>query len=223
MKTACVVLTAFLSVMTAHAQTNEKLRHVEATTRTPTNERLHLVEVTALTQETSLQIVTEEELQALLADMTDRNRLLPKAMDLASKEWADEHTESGPFPRQTAAKGQVESLGVFTDKKRAEQALKARQAREEEQEKKKLSGIERQLALLRDQLQKLRALAAPTVEQQNQIAGLQDNIKIFEEQVARKKKKEDERNANLIQARELFRIVLNRLLTETKKKKSSPP
>jgi len=198
-----MALIVFLSVMTARAQTEEKI---------------HLVEVTELTQETTFQIMTVEAFQLSQADMTLKNQLLPKAIDVAIKEWAREHPNSGPFPKSAVGKGQIKSLGVFTDKAKAEQELKERQTREEEQASKKLSGIERQLAQLRDQLQKLKALNNPTDDQQKQINSLQGNIKMLEEQVARKKKREDEKNAHQILARELFQTVLTDLLAEAKKK-----
>jgi hypothetical protein len=203
MKRTCCAWIVFLSVMTARAQTNEKF---------------HLVEVTELTQTTTVQVVTAEMYQSLQADMAVKNQLLPKALELTAKEWSEQHADSGPFPRQVAAKGQIKSLGVFADKAKAEQELKDRQAREDQPEKKKLSGIERQLVQLKDQLQKLRALSSPTAEQQKQINSLQGNIKMFEDQMARKKKRDDDKDAALILARTLFNNTLEDLLPGTKGK-----
>jgi hypothetical protein len=200
MKRACCLLIVFLSAITSRAQTQNV-------------EKVYLVEVTELTQEKTNEIVTVEAYQSLLAEMTVKNQLLPKAVELATKEWKEKHSDLGPFPQQTALTGAVKSLGMFNDKAKATQALKDLLGREEKDRKKKLSSAEKQLEMLQTQLKAYNSNAA---QNQTQIYNLQTQIKSVEAEIARKKKKDEDKNANLTAAREIFNSKLKQLLAENK-------
>ena len=207
MKRTVWMLIVLMSAIAASAQTTQKV---------------YLVEVTQPTQEKTQQVVTVEMYQGLQAEMAATNHVLPKAIELAEKEWKDKHADAGPFPRQAASPGQVKSLGMFSDTEKAEQALQDLQSREGQQTN-KLSSAEKQVAQYQKQLNNLTSLSNRTVAQQTQINSLQNNIKMLDDQIARQKKKEDERNANLAAARDLVRSNLKQLLAAEQKKEEPPP
>jgi hypothetical protein len=193
MKRTWCLLIVFLSAIAAHAESNEKA---------------YLVEVTEVTQEKSNLIVTVEAYQSLETEMAAKNKWLQKAVELTTKEWKETHSASVPYPQQTALPGVVKSLGVFGDKAKAEQALTDLQSNAPKEQKKKLSGVEKQLEALQSQLNGMKL----TSDNQTQVAGLQMRIKLLEDEVAKKKKKDAEMAANLIIARNIFMSKLQQLL-----------
>ena len=208
MKKACWILIMFMSAIVVRAQTADKV---------------YLVEVTEPTHEKTDHIVTMEGYQTLQAAMTATNRLLSKAIDLATKEWKEKHADLGPFPRQAASDGQVKSLGMFTDRAKAEQALQDIQAHEPQQQTNKVSGAEKILEQNQKQLDNLNGTSNPSTAQQTQIQTLKTTIKTLSDQIARQKKREKERESNLAIASDLVKGKLQQLLAEQQKKDNPPP
>ena len=206
MKKAWCLLIVFLSTIAAHAQTNEKV---------------YLVEVTELTQGKSNLIVSVEAYQSLQTEMTAKNKLLSKALELATKEWKENHPGSESLPTQTASQGKVKSINWFSDRAKAEHALNDLQSREEKEQKKKPSGAEKQIELLKKQLSDLNS-ASYSDTKQTRISSLESQIKMLEDEVARKKKKDAETAANLAAAREIFMSKLQELLAGDKAKAATP-
>lgn len=199
MKRASCVLIMMLSAIVARAQIEAKVA---------------VVEITELTQEKSFEIMTLEAFQSLQEEMAARNQLLPKVLELTIKAWNIEHADAGAFPRLAASKGEVKMLGTFSDKAKAEEELKNQQSREEQQRKVRLSSLEKQLEQLKERLENLRGLKSPTTQQQTQMRNMAASVKVLEEQLARKKAREGEKDANLVAARDLFRSKLGEVLME---------
>jgi hypothetical protein len=206
MKRACLILIVLMSAIVSRAQTTEKY---------------YLIEVVQPTQEKTHRVVTMERYQALRASMTATNKLLTKAMDLASKDWKEKHSDLGPFPSKAASPGRVESLSMYNDKAKADQALDDLQTRESEVQPERATGAEKQLAQYQKQLNDLNAAANRSTAQQTQILSLENNIKMLNDQIARQKKKEKDKESNLTIARELINGRLQKLLAEQNTANSS--
>ena len=206
MKKACWILIVFMLAIVARAQTSEKY---------------YLIEVVQPTQEKTHYVVTMERYQALQAAMTATNKLLTKAMELAAKDWKEKHPDLGPFPGKAASLGRVESLSMYSDKAKADQALDDLQTRESQVQPERATGAEKQLVQYQKQLNDLNGASNRSTAQQTQILSLETNIKMLNDQIARQKKKEKDKESNLAIVRELIKGRLQQLLAEQNAAKSS--
>lgn len=159
-----------------------------------------LAKIMDFDQNFQYSVVSSEEYQQLQNEINQENRVFSRAIAAAEREWrANEENKNKAFPRAVIRPRRVESLGTFTDRKRAEERLNELQMRDAEKE-------------LRDKEK----------ERERYRRRNMDTAEIKKEQ-AKEAERERERDLLYNTARELFKTKLREALEEAKKTQTSTP
>ena len=159
-----------------------------------------LAKITDHDQSVQYSVVSSEEYQQLQNEVNQESRFFAKAIAAAEREWrANEENKNKAFPRAAITPRRVESLGTFTDRKRAEERLNQLQMRDGEKE-----------------------LREKEKERERYRRRNMDTAEIKKEE-AKQAERERERNLLYNTARELFKTKLREAMEEARKKETSPP
>jgi hypothetical protein len=150
-----------------------------------------VVSVTDVGKNTTHKVVSREEYNALQADIVNRNRLLPKAIQLAKKDWeADESTKRKSFPASVVSEAKIKTMGPFKTRADAESKVAALEKTSEDSGKK--SSEEKQLALLRQNLARAQNTNNPDYKTIN---NLKTEIANHEKNIERRKTMQEARDS----------------------------
>lgn len=156
-------------------------------------DKVFLVEITGHDKEKSLEVVTQEEKEALQQEIRLEAKLHTKALRAAEKAWKeDEDSERKSFPRGAVVARRLKIAATFAD---AEAAAKKLQKHEERAYDKKAKELEREEEKRRT---KERAMGREG----------------YRQKLAREKEKEAERAAFHDRARETYAAELKKLIDE---------
>jgi hypothetical protein len=151
-----------------------------------------VVSLTDFAKKTTVKVVSQEEYVALQDEVRTKNSLLPKAIQLAKKEWeSDEANKHKIFLTGSVAVEKLTSLGTFKTKPEADAAV-GRYQKPPSDKTEKSAYLNEKLKTLRNSLQHPPNYTDVTA-MTDWYARVNKEIKATEDSIAERKAKHDER------------------------------
>jgi len=173
-----------------------------------------VVSVTDIDKETSIVVVSQEEYAALQSGVQATNRLLSKAVTLAKKSWeSDKATKRKSFLSSVVSEAKIKPLGTF--KTKADADAKAELLEKSQAGKTgKSDYLEKKLEILKESL-KNPPVETPQVSRAVWTRNVQEEIRVTEDSIAKRKAKQGAREELEETIRKLIADKLAELLAQT--------
>lgn len=185
-------------------------------------ERFYLIEIVDSAGEKTYQTVELDRYHQLRDEAATRNRFQPKALAKTKEEWKELYaTASKAFPPKVASPESVTSLGLFTSQEAARtkmMELKARIELRRASDAEKLTSIEKQIKMLRDQIRDLNDARPYSISgRDDKLQDARNALKILERNYAELQEKKSRQEHDLQEARSMYDKNLTALVSEAAK------